>query len=144
MKYTIVLLVLGILLLGCTQSSPPAKTGGNTGVNTGGNNNDGSDTYEKLLLKDEPQWVKDLVTHLKSEPVTNPPTFLQKCTVDSKVTYYQSPKAGDQMSVLYDQNGQVLCAPDGGIAGKGDEKCPDYFQTRTDCNYVWTDNRAFQ
>lgn len=140
MKSIVLLLALGILLAGCMQSSaPPAKNPDGTYPA-----NEGTDTYEKLLLKNEPQWIKDLVTKLKAEPVSNPPTFIQKCTLDSKTTYYQSSKAGDQMSVLFDANGNVMCAPDGGIAGKGDEKCPDYFQTRTACDYVWTDSRAYQ
>ena len=139
MKLLALLLVLGIILAGCMQSSaPPAKNPDGTYPA------DGSDSYDDLLLKNEPQFVKDLVTKLKTEPVSNPPTFIQKCKLDSKITYYQSPKAGDQMSVLFDANGNVLCSPDGGITGKGDNKCPEYFQTRTECDYVWTDSRAYQ
>jgi hypothetical protein len=48
----------------------------------------------------------------------------------------------DIPSQLYDREGQVICAPDGGFTGAGDGKCPDFFELRSDGQKVWNDARV--
>lgn len=47
------------------------------------------------------------------------------------------------MSRLFDENCNRICAPDGGKTGKGDGKCPDFFEKRTDEKLVWKDERKY-
>jgi hypothetical protein len=42
---------------------------------------------------------------------------------------------------LFDESGILLCAPDGGITGRGDGRCPDFFDERREELRVWADNR---
>lgn len=56
--------------------------------------------------------------------------------------YYVPPQCCDQFSTLYDANGNVICAPDGGFFGTGDGRCPDFFTDRTNEKLVWNDGRT--
>jgi hypothetical protein len=55
--------------------------------------------------------------------------------------YYVPSKCCDVPSVLYDSAGAVVCSPDGGITGKGDGRCTDFFDARRDEVVVWRDPR---
>jgi hypothetical protein len=44
---------------------------------------------------------------------------------------------------LYDKNGNILCAPEGGFADIGDRKCPDFFEVSSNCKVVWKDESLF-
>ncbi|HEU4533571.1 MAG TPA: hypothetical protein VFS00_05615, partial [Polyangiaceae bacterium] len=48
----------------------------------------------------------------------------------------------DHTSELYDSTGKLLCAPDGGITGRGDGKCKDFMTSRKDELSVWQDART--
>jgi hypothetical protein len=37
----------------------------------------------------------------------------------------------DRLSRLYDSAGTLICMPDGGLAGRGDGRCPDFMQSRS-------------
>jgi hypothetical protein len=43
---------------------------------------------------------------------------------------------------LYDAGGDMICAPDGGLTGKGDGKCPDFLSIRKNEALVWKDTRT--
>ena len=49
----------------------------------------------------------------------------------------------DIPSMVYDSKGIVICHPDGGISGKGDMKCPDFFEKRTNEKLIWKDARGY-
>jgi hypothetical protein len=90
-----------------------------------------------------PPWVVDLIATKESSQVENPPASLTKCIYQNRVVYYYPPVCCDQWSILFAENGSILCAPDGGLRGTGDGRCPDYFGKRTDCITVWADSRRF-
>jgi hypothetical protein len=46
------------------------------------------------------------------------------------------------VGTLYDAVGNVLCAPDGGIDGRGDGQCADFRSQRTGGSRVWEDPRT--
>lgn len=88
-----------------------------------------------------PGWVVALIAQFQSAPVGNPPQSIYRYTYKGQTVYYVPPQCCDQYSTLYDAGGQVLCAPDGGIDGRGDGKCPGFLQERTDGALVWRDSR---
>lgn len=88
-----------------------------------------------------PGWLTELISRFDSAPVGNPPQSVYRFQYKGQTVYYVPPQCCDQFSTLYDVNGRVLCAPDGGITGHGDGKCPDFFQRRTDGALVWQDAR---
>ena len=88
-----------------------------------------------------PHWVDQLIVQFKEEPVGNPPQSIWRYTYNNQIVYYVPPQCCDQFSTLYDEDGNVICAPDGGFSGTGDGKCPDFFEKRKDEKLIWQDER---
>ena len=93
----------------------------------------------------QPKWVQRLITRLQSEPVRNPPAKIIRYTNAHRSYYYVPPAAGDQFSSLYNSAGKQICAPDGGMTGGGDGKCPSFVRkmlfSRDPGKIVWQDTR---
>jgi hypothetical protein len=88
-----------------------------------------------------PEWIDKLIIQFKNEPVGNPPQSIWQYKYLNQTVYYVPPQCCDQYSTLYDENGKLICAPDGGLTGNGDGKCPDFFEKRTDEKIIWKDER---
>lgn len=88
-----------------------------------------------------PTWLAALIKQLESQPVANPPTYIARYDYKGQDVYFVPQRCCDIMSVLYRHDGAVMCHPDGGFAGKGDEKCPDFFAERKNERIVWRDSR---
>jgi hypothetical protein len=104
-----------ILLIGCIQSNIP----------------EGS-----------PKWIQNLVTTYRREVVGNPPQSIWQYEYNDQTVYYVPAQCCDQFSTLYDSSGEVICAPDGGFTGRGDGKCPDFFQLQKNEMLIWEDSRT--
>jgi len=89
-----------------------------------------------------PAWVDKLIEKFSSDPVANPPLSIWKYEYNGQVVYFVPQHCCDITSMLYDAQGIYLCAPDGGIAGKGDGKCSDFFDKRTGEQLIWQDSRT--
>ena len=89
-----------------------------------------------------PEWVDQLIQQFESDPVGNPPQSIWRYTYSDQVVYYVPAQCCDMFSTLYDGEGNVLCAPDGGLDGRGDARCPDFFSQRTDEALIWQDQRT--
>jgi hypothetical protein len=89
----------------------------------------------------DPAWVDGLIAGFQSEPVGNPPRSIYRYVYHGETVYYVPAQCCDQFSALYDGDGNVLCAPDGGITGMGDGRCPDFLSARTNEVLVWSDSR---
>lgn len=55
----------------------------------------------------------------------------------SDTVYFISSYCCDIMSELYSINCELICHPDGGITGKGDGKCNDFFDKGIVVRNVW-------
>jgi hypothetical protein len=111
--YFLIVLVLLLLILGCSAQIQSDKN---------------------------PEWLNALIEKLEKEPAGNPPQSIWQCEYEGKTVYYNPPQCCDQYSILYDNNGKIICAPDGGKAGKGDNKCPDFFNKRKNVKLIWKDS----
>lgn len=91
-----------------------------------------------------PNWVKKLIEKEEAGRVANSPASLSKCKYKGQIVYYLPPRCCDIPSVLYDENGNFICSPDGGMTGGGDEKCVDFFYEyeRRECVVIWKDTRS--
>ena len=89
-----------------------------------------------------PVWVKKFISEKESQPVENPPASLMQCQYKNQTVYYASANCCDQFSVLYNKSGNAICAPDGGLTGKGDGKCRDFGETRENFKTIWKDART--
>ncbi len=69
-----------------------------------------------------PVWLKNkIAAYQKAHPHIN----ATKTEYNNKAAYYIPPRCCDIPSELYDENGKLICYPDGGFAG-GDGKCPTF------------------
>ncbi|MGV3588713.1 MAG: DUF6970 domain-containing protein [Adhaeribacter sp.] len=88
-----------------------------------------------------PACVKDKISQYKNNPNQNPPAQIWQYQYKGQTVYYVPPACCDQFGELYDQNCNLICYPDGGITGRGDGKCEDFFATRQHEKLIWEDKR---
>lgn len=88
-----------------------------------------------------PAWLEARIEKFQREPVANPPRTVWRYRYRDATVFYFPPHCCDIPGELADAEGTRLCAPDGGITGRGDGKCADFFATRTEPQRVWADPR---
>src|SRR5438270_1043089 len=87
--------------------------------------------------KAAPAVVTNLIHELQTQAPTNPPAYVASYDYQGKVVYYVPPRCCDIFSDLYDASGRLICHPDGGVAGHGDGRCPDFLAQRTHESILW-------
>ena len=93
--------------------------------------------------EDLPPFVQQLIEQYEGGAESNSPGSIWRYNYGNAVVFYVPPFfCCDLPSRLYDVQGNVVCAPDGGIAGVGDGKCPDFFDMRKGGIRVWIDSRV--
>jgi hypothetical protein len=128
----LILMTLFILLSACalsTKQSTPTPKNAFTPANT-------------LAAGEYPEWITSLIASYEQDSVGNPPQSIWQYIYNGQTVYYVPPQCCDQYSTLYDANGDLICAPDGGLTGKGDGKCTDFFQERKNEKLIWNDPRT--
>jgi hypothetical protein len=93
-------------------------------------------------IDENPDWIKSLITKYQNEHVGNPPQSIWRYDYKGQIVYFVPQQCCDQPSILYDANGNVICAPDGGFSGQGDGRCTDFFQLRKNEKLIWQDSRT--
>lgn len=88
-----------------------------------------------------PRWLQDRIAAILGERKRTPIIRVLRYRYNGHTVYYESAPCCDQFSRLYNAQGQVLCAPEGGLTGKGDGKCPDFDKNKTQEQLVWQDPR---
>ena len=96
---------------------------------------------EKEQVSSTPNCVEQKIEQLKKEPVWNPPAKVCGYTYREQTVYFFPQRCCDIPSELYDENCTLICHPDGGITGRGDGKCADFFEKRSNGVLVWEDER---
>jgi hypothetical protein len=82
------------------------------------------------------------IAQLQAKPKGNPAYTIWAYSWNGQRVYLASDQTCcDQFVTLYDECFNVLCAPSGGLTGKGDGRCPDFHQQTTDQQLVWRDPR---
>ena len=99
-------------------------------------------TCMHVTQSDNPAWVNQLIEKFEKEPVGNPPQSIWRYDYNGETVYFVPAQCCDKFSALYDKDGRVICAPDGGITGRGDGRCPDFFSERTKEKLIWEDPRS--
>ena len=82
-----------------------------------------------------------LLGDLESQPPSNPPLTITRYEYRGQAVYYQTASCCDIFSNLYDEDGDLIAHPDGGITGQGDGRLPDFLQERQREFLVWLDAR---
>ena len=100
-----------------------------------------SGCYDEDPQREIQNCIKDKIEEIKRQAIWNPPAKIYSYRYKGETVYYIPQRCCDIMSILYDKNCNIICSPDGGISGKGDGQCPDFFTSRTDEKLLWEDNR---
>jgi len=90
-----------------------------------------------LLVGCQPSAVDKIIEEQKANPVADPPAVISECQYNGQIVFYLPPRCCDIPSKLYNEKGDVICEPDGGITGKGD--CEDF--SKSQCVPIWQDTR---
>lgn len=89
-----------------------------------------------------PAWLSTFIRQLESEPAANPPAYIAEYEYRGRAVYYLPPRCCDVPSRLYDREGAILCEPDGGLTGRGDGRCPGFFEERGNERVIWRGMRS--
>ena len=89
-----------------------------------------------------PAAIVALIHELEAQPPANPPAYVARYQYMGEVVYYVPPRCCDIFGDLYHASGQLICHPDGGLAGRGDGRCPDFLIQRTNEAILWRDQRS--
>jgi hypothetical protein len=88
-----------------------------------------------------PSCIQQKIEAIKAAPKWNPPAEVNEYTYQGKNVYLFSADCCDQYNELVDENCKYICAPSGGITGKGDGECPDFSSAAQFKRVVWKDSR---
>ena len=88
-----------------------------------------------------PSCIQQKIDQIKAVPKWNPPAEVNEYVYQGKQVYLFSADCCDQFNELFDSNCKYICAPSGGITGKGDMKCTDFSATARFVKLVWKDPR---
>lgn len=88
-----------------------------------------------------PACIQQKINTIKNEPKWNPPAEVNEYTYEGKQVFLFSSPCCDQYNNLYDRGCNLICAPSGGYAGKGDNKCPEFSSKAKHVRLVWKDDR---
>lgn len=86
----------------------------------------------------KPVWLDVFLKASEVEHST--PQEIWKYEWNNKTVYYVLSQCCDQFNLLLDENGKVLCLPDGGFSGKGDGKCPNFGTEKKNGKLIWKYN----
>ena len=92
-----------------------------------------------VACKDEPvpTAISQLISEYKEDP-KDAPYEVWRYMYAGTTVYYMPPRCCDIPSKLYDENGKLLCKPDGGFTGRGNGKCPDFISEGEKRDLLWT------
>jgi hypothetical protein len=88
-----------------------------------------------------PTCIQAKIDQIKAQPKWNPPATVNEYIYQGKHVYLISSDCCDQYNQLVDENCNILCAPSGGITGKGDGKCADFSSASQFVKLTWKDSR---
>jgi hypothetical protein len=88
-----------------------------------------------------PSCILNKIEDLKNKPKQNPPAEVYEYNYLNKKVYYFTSDCCDQYNYLYDNNCNIICAPDGGITGGGDGRCGNFNEAKEKGKLIWKDER---
>jgi len=98
-------------------------------------------THCNKQKSDIPSCIQQKIDQIKAVQKWNPPAEVNEYIYQGKHVYLFSADCCDQFNELFDNNCNYICAPSGGITGKGDMKCTDFSATAQFVKLVWKDPR---
>ena len=94
-------------------------------------------------IPDIPKCIKLKIRKITREEVINPVAEVWEWKVDGGTYYYFAYGCCDNFNYLYDKECNRICAPDGGLTGKGDGKCP-VFKSEVKKKLIWQNDKKLR
>ena len=88
-----------------------------------------------------PPCIVDKIEAVQQQPKYNPQATVYRYLYAGTYVYLFSSNCCDQYNYVYDRDCNIVCAPSGGITGKGDGRCLNFKEVATDETLVWRDER---
>lgn len=88
-----------------------------------------------------PNCITEKINAILKKQKGSGPGFVNEYIYENKRVFHFAPYCCDAYGEVVDENCNFICAPDGGITGKGDGRCVYFFQTATFVKEVWKDTR---
>lgn len=88
-----------------------------------------------------PSCVQARIDEIKKQPRWNPPAKVEEYNYNGKRVFLFSSPCCDQYNIAVDDSCNQVCAPSGGMTGKGDRKCLDFGEKAKLVSVVWQDER---
>jgi hypothetical protein len=88
-----------------------------------------------------PAWLSARIATYENSQFGTAPSEIWTYQVKGKPVYFIPAACCDRFSELLDAKGHLICAPDGGIDGKGDKKCKPVHKAPKQMTVVWQDAR---
>ena len=95
----------------------------------------------KQNLTKVPTCVQQKIDAIKKQPKWNPPAEVREYEYNGRRVFLFSSDCCDQYNTVVDVNCNYVCAPSGGLTGKGDRKCADFSEKAKEIRLVWKDER---
>jgi hypothetical protein len=120
-------IIFTFVILATTACCGSKKTGSGT-------NNYLSETGMKDSV---PACVRKLIDDAGKEIPPNLPVQVDEYMYNGKKVFLFTAQCCDQFDVVYDESCKRICAPSGGITGKGDMTCNDFLEKAKFVKPVW-------
>ncbi len=88
-----------------------------------------------------PPCIIKKIEEIKNQPRGRSASSVYSYHYKGKTVYLFNASCCDQFNYLYDENCNIICAPSGGITGRGDGRCADFASGRDIEQLLWKDNR---
>lgn len=88
-----------------------------------------------------PSCIQAKIEAIQKQPKWNPPAKVEEYNYNGKRVFLFSANCCDQFHQAFDENCNYICAPSGGITGKGDRKCDDFRDKAQLVKVIWKDER---
>lgn len=110
-------------------------------LNNNCNNKTGKGGGKPTILDSIPVCLKQQIEAFNKKEAVNPPVQVDEYRYKGKRVFLYTADCCDQFDMLYDDSCKVLCAPSGGLIGKGDMKCEDFAKEAKHMRLIWKTER---
>jgi hypothetical protein len=98
---------------------------------------------EETIVKDSLlPCMRQAIARGEKEIPPNPPVSIEEYNYNGKKVYLWKSQCCDQFDILMDDSCNTICAPTGGITGRGDGKCTDFMDKAKMIKTIWKSKEA--
>jgi hypothetical protein len=96
---------------------------------------------KKSAAEGIPTCIQNRIDSISKHPKWSPPAQVNEYRYNGKTVFVFTSDCCDQFETAWDENCNYVCAPSGGITGRGDGSCADFNSSSTHVRLVWKDER---